>query len=147
MKLLIANQDRSSDIGAGVSAAARRFEADPPRMLAPQHSALALKDARTGREYLDRFVELVSLRHGARTADFEIPRKPGLAGAVMARVRGVLWRLLRYQHDRMSFQQNLVNELLLDAVSFERESRRRELESLKQRVDALESGRAGGGRG
>lgn len=130
MKLTVASQDRSADLGAEVAAAAQRRSLKPPRMLSPGHSALALKTARTEREFLDKYIELVGLRHGAVTSDFDIPRKPGAVGALLAKVRGFLWKLLRYQHDRMAFQQNLINELLVDALAFERNER----EKLEKRM-------------
>jgi hypothetical protein len=143
MKLIIANRDRSADIGTDMGDAAKARATRAPRMLSPQHSALRLKEAGTEREYLDRFVALVRLRRGVSTADFEVPRKPGIVGAILARVRMFLWKLLRYQHDHTMFQQNLINELLGDALEFERERSRREMKELRERLEALESGKAG----
>ena len=59
-------------------------------------------------------------------------------------LKTVLWKLLRYQHDRTAFQQNLINELAIDALEFQQDRLDRELTELQQRVAGLEAGRTKG---
>ncbi|HBA82486.1 MAG TPA: hypothetical protein DCZ95_00175 [Verrucomicrobia bacterium] len=140
----MANQDRTAELGALLrqQAASRRPSMLPPA-LAPQHSALALRQARNTAEYQSILVNLIRIRRGITTSDFSIPHKPGWKGSLLAGARRFLWKLLRYQHDRMAFQQNVLNELLIGALEFEREQRLAETEALRQRVDALERKQGG----
>lgn len=141
MNIMVAGKDRSAEFATRL--APPRPEARPPRFLAPEHSALALREARNTAEYQDRLLELIRIRRGISTADFPIPRKPGLLGAAMSRARAFLWKLLRYQHDRMAFQQNVLNELFSSALEFERDQRRQESDDLRRRLDALKPGGEG----
>ncbi len=49
-----------------------------------------------------------------------------------------LWKLLRYQHDRIVFRQNLINGLFTQALESELLLRRRETAELRARLAALE---------
>jgi hypothetical protein len=120
-----------------------------PRFLSPEHSALSLREAQTDAEYLDRFIRLLRIRPGLDTADFEIPRKPGLKGEFSAWVKKYLWKGLRYQHDRMAIQQNVINELVASLAEFEATSRRADVAALEKRVAELEAkaGRKGKAKG
>lgn len=139
MKITVAGEDRSGDLGrALVEEAARLQAAGSSGSLAPEHSALSLKESADRDDYLRRFIGLLRLRHGVRTTDYYIPRGPGLRGKAAVALKTVLWKLLRYQHDRISFQQNLINELAIDALEFQQGRLDRELADLKQRIDGLE---------
>ena len=59
-------------------------------------------------------------------------------------MKTVLWKLLRYQHDRLTLQQNLINELEINAVEFQRDRVNQELADLKRRVADLEQACAKG---
>jgi hypothetical protein len=113
MKLIVAGVERSKDLGARLSAAARAMPSSDrldPRP--PQVSAFRLRDARDEADYARLYAELARQRLGLSTAPFAIPRRPGPAGILGNRIKFWLWKLLRYQHDRMAHQQNGVNELL-----------------------------------
>ncbi len=139
MNLSVAGKDRSGDLGRAVAADAARLQASGDvGALSPEHSALVLKAAADRADYLRRYVDLLRQRHGVRTADFYVPRRPGWVGWVAGSVKTLLWKLLRYQHDRIAFQQNAVNELAIDALEFQREELERDLADLKRRVAALE---------
>lgn len=141
MKIWIAGKDRSDELEAGLArAAAGRGPGCAPALLLPHHSALALRAAKDTREYQDILLDLLRIRRGITTADFEIPRRPGFLGAILARLRAFLWKLFRYQHDRMAFQQNILNELTIGALEFERDQRLRDLEELRTRLKSLEGG-------
>ena len=139
MNLTVAGKDRSGDLGRDVAAEAARLRASGTvGALSPEHSALALKAAADRADYLRRYLDLLRLRHGLRTADYYIPRGPGWRGRIAVALKTVLWKLLRYQHDRLAFQQNAVNELAIDALEFQRDETERDLADLKRRVADLE---------
>ena len=95
---------------------------------------------------LDRLVEFVRSRSSLHTDDFYIPRRPGAAGHLLAWARQKLWRLLRYQHDRMAFQQNLVNSQVTLALEFMRSEYRRQSAELSARLEQVEQALEGMGR-
>lgn len=92
------------------------------------------------RAYLARLRDRTSVD----TASFPIPRKPGVIGLFTGKIRGFLWKLLRYQHDRMAGRQNRINAMLAGALENETTALRAEIADLKARIDRLE-GRGGGG--
>jgi len=142
--LTVAGKDRSGDLGVEVAAAAAQLQASGSvGALAPEHSALVLKAAADRADYLRRYLGLLGLRHGVRTADYYVPRGPGWRGRIAAAMKTALWKLLRYQHDRIAFQQNAVNELAIAALEFQREETERELAELKRRLALLERERGG----
>jgi hypothetical protein len=145
MNLTVAGKDRTGDLGRQMAEEAARLRTSGSiGALSPEHSALVLKSAADRADYLRRFIELLRLRHGLRTADYHIPRGPGLRGKVALVLKTVLWKLLRYQHDRMAFQQNAVNELAIDALEFQQGQFAGELADLRRRLAALEQNRGGG---
>ena len=83
-------------------------------------------------------------RHGVRTTAYYVPRGPGWRGRIAVALKTVLWKLLRYQHDRLTLQQNLINELEINAVEFQRDRVNQELADLKRRVADLEQACAKG---
>jgi hypothetical protein len=111
---------------------------DPPLY---ELSALSLRDAASEREFLDRFIDLTRRKHHADTFRIDVPRRPGMGGAALARVRQFLWKLLRYQHDRMAFQQNLINSQFAAAIEFQKDEARR----VEGRVAELEKRLGGSG--
>jgi len=147
MKISFSGQDRTRDLGQALRRRAAAMEHGPAgRRLAPlppEISALALALAQSDAEYLDNLIRLIRYRDGVNTLDFEIPRKPGLAGLIITRLKEFLWKLLRYQHDRIAFRQNLINTQLTSALEFEHARRQAETDDLKRRLAELE--KQGGG--
>ena len=147
MKLSVAGQDRIQDLGQALHQQAEAMERGPARRklvpLPPEISALALARAQSDAEYMDHLIRLIRYRDAVDTLDFDIPRKPGLAGLIMTRLKAFLWKLLRYQHDRIAFRQNLINTQLTSALEFEFTQRQKETADLKRRVAELE--KQGGG--
>jgi len=142
MKISIAGQDRTRDLGQALhqqaeamahGVASRRLSPLPPEI-----SALALAQAKSDAEYMDHLIRLIRYRDAVATLDFDIPRKPGLAGLVMTRFKAFLWKLLRYQHDRIAFRQNLINTQLTSALEFEFIQQQKETADLRRRVAELE---------
>ena len=134
MRLIIAGQDRSSDIGATLSGQAKRHQGALSRW-SPGDSALSLKHSRNAADYLTRYCRLMRLRYAVSTESFPIPGKPGASGSLLRKVKGFLWKLLRSQHDRMAFQQNSVNELMISAADFQQAR----IAALEQRIQQLET--------
>lgn len=142
MKLSIAGRDRTQDLGPALrrqaEIMARGDDRHQPARIAADISALALARAKSDAEYMDHLIRLIRYRDAVDTPDFDIPRKPGLAGLIMARFKAFLWKLLRYQHDRIAFRQNLINTQLTSALEFEFTQRQKEMADLKRRVAELE---------
>lgn len=141
MKITVANRDRTADLGAAVrtTAQARRQQGPQPISIDPEISALRLRQAASDTEYLEILIRLMRRREDSDTRDFEILRKGGRLGPFVAAAKKFLWKLLRYQHARMAFQQNLFNEMAVSALEYEAVQRRREIESLGRRVAVLEA--------
>lgn len=145
MNIHIAGTDRTEELGRQVAEAAARLKADPPVVpLWPGHSALSLKQSKDDADYLCRLIDLLRLRHGIRLGRFHIARAPGLRGRLSLAWKTLMWRLLRYQHERIAFQQNLVNELAISALEFQRDQRTRDLAEVRRRLDRLEQSRGEG---
>lgn len=138
MQLEIAGQDRTADIGADLTRRAARHQGPLSRWAAAD-SALCLKSSRDAGEYLTQYCRLLRLRYAVSTESFPIPGKPGAKGRILRRIKGFLWTLLRYQHDRMAFQQNAVNELVISAIEFQREAGQQAIASLEKRIHDLEA--------
>jgi len=142
MKLSVAGQDRIHDLGRELrqqAAAMERGDSHPkpkPALVAPDIMPLARVQSEA--EYLDQLIGLIRCRNAVDTLDFAIPRKPGVAGLFMSRLKARLWKLLRYQHDRIAFQQNLINAHLTSTLEFEVTQRQKETADLKRRVAELE---------
>ena len=144
--VLIGGQDRTTDVGqAIVAAAAQRRAAAPDPVDDRVAGILALRQAGSESEFNARLIELLQQRAGLDTGPFPIPRKPGRAGRMVARAREALWKLLRYQHDRMAFQQSALNLQTAYALEFERDELLRKVRALEERVAALEAGKSGEG--
>lgn len=143
MKILIAGQDRTLDVGAEIQQKAaelkkRRGRAAPPR-ISTEIGALALCKANSDSDYFEYFVKLLRYRDAFDTHDFDIPRRRGPLGAGMAKLKKILWKLLRYQHDRIAFRQNMINGLFTNAIELEAIERQRGDAVLRGRLDRLEA--------
>jgi hypothetical protein len=61
-----------------------------------------MREARDGSDYQEILLRLMGLRRAIDTRAFVMPRKPGMAGGLLAGARSLLWKTLRYQHDHMA---------------------------------------------
>lgn len=143
MKIIVAGRDCTSDLGVEIQRRAanlkkRKGRAAPPR-ISQEIGALTLAKANSNSDYLNHFIRLLRYRDAFDTYDFDIPRKPGLFGLLLARLKVVLWKLLRYQHDRIAFRQNLINGLFTNAIEFEMAEMERMHADLCRRLDSLEA--------
>ena len=139
MNVTIGGVSKNDDIVPQIVAEAGRLTATRTiGALAPDHTALRLKASADLDDYVGRFVDLLRIRHGIRTADYYIPRGPNLRGKVAAALKTFLWKLLRYQHDRIAFQQSTANELAINALEFQA-GRIAELERRLARIEKPDS--------
>lgn len=139
MKLIVNGQDRTADLGAELAAAARQRPANQkPFAVAEAISALRLQTANTEGEYTAELLRLLRYRDNVDTLPFEIPHKPGWCGTLTAKFKTLLWKLLRYQHDRITGRQNLINHLFSSALECEHRQRAQEIRDLQRRLAELE---------
>jgi hypothetical protein len=140
MRVYVGGDERTDGLGREVEAAGRALRAHPDAV--PQveefHSALILREAQNTSDYVQKLLDLLVLKSGGSTSDFYIQRRPGLIGALSAKFKQILWKLLRYQHERLLSQQNAVNTQLTVALQFMHEEHKREIQSLRGRIDELE---------
>lgn len=142
MKIIVAGQDRTQELGQAlrqqVEGMRRGDIRRQPAQVSTAISALSLRQAASESDYLDELVRLMRYREGVDTLDFYIPVRPGLGGRLLGRVKQALWKLLRYQHDRITYRQNLINSLLAGALEFESAARRKNEAELNKRIAELE---------
>lgn len=136
MKLYVGGEERTDGLGAEVETAARALGSHPDAVPRVEdfHSALILREAEDMSDYVQKLLDLLVLKAGGSTSDFYIQRRPGLRGTIAAKFKQVLWKLFRYQHERLLFQQNAVNTQLTVALQFMHEEHKR----LRERVEELE---------
>ena len=143
MKIIIANQDRTAELRPELEALSQACQALPtnrkPATLPPKSCALALAGAQNETEFLDQYLRIMRQHDGVDARPFYIPRRVGFLGLLLSRFRAFLWKFQRYQFDRITFRQNLVNSLFTDTFEFQREEYRRECAILRKRLAALEA--------
>ena len=134
MKIIIANKDRSTELGPGLKAGADARMADPQFVPLPWLlNALSLHDAKNESEFLERWAELAR-RKGNVDLRLNLPVPLGLIDRMKRLVRGFVWRVLRYQHERVAFRQNLVNSQVAATLEFQHD----EILRMRSRVEVLE---------
>jgi len=140
MKIVVGGEDRSDVVGGMVAKGVDQLRRHPdaPEVSPSTHSALALRTATTTSAYLHCLIELIRKRAELRTIPARIPHGQGLVTTIKARIRWLMWRVLRYQHDRMAFQQNVINTQMTSALEFVVEEQSREIAELHARLDAKE---------
>lgn len=147
MKLTVNNEDRSDEFTARIDEAIRqRGDHAAPMEMPADINALALRETRTETEYQSILIRMIRCRDNVDSMPFTIPHRGGWRGRCAAWVKGKLWHLLRYQHDRITFRQNLINSLYAGAMEFERSLHGKEIAALKARLQALEEQRSGADR-
>jgi len=142
MKLIIATRDRSEDLGPWLREQADAMQSLPsdrrPTVLPAIIAAKSLAHVTHESQFQDEFLRLLRYREGVDTLPFRIPRRPGLLGALMATAKKGLWKLCRYQWDRITFRQNLINTFYNHALEYEQQQRKRDVTRLEQRITSLE---------
>ncbi|NQU39273.1 MAG: hypothetical protein HQ523_04905 [Lentisphaerae bacterium] len=141
MNISVGGVDRSADLGQSIEAMTAELTSHPasPKRLAEGHSALFLRSAADERDYLRILLSLLVAKCGASVEDFDVPHRPGRLGAIGGALRRALWKLLRYQHERMTTQQNLIRSYMTAAMEMMHQEQRRELDECRARLAALEA--------
>lgn len=135
MRIIVAGKDRSAELGPALAEEADRRSQDPRCLFLDWSvNALSLADARDEGDYLHRLTRLVRAKNHVDTRIFDIPRRPGRLGSALAGFKRLLWKVLRYQHDRVTFRQNLINSNLTALLEFQQG----EIKRLAARLAELE---------
>ena len=115
--------------------------------LRESQSLLALREAPSEAAYLEALTQELWVNHAVETGRFRAAQSGGRWGGLKMRLRRVLWSLLRYQHDWVTFQQNAVNLALaaqVRAALDEQQAQSRRLECLETADATGESGQQSG---
>lgn len=141
MKVFVNNRDRTEKLKERIADGLRsHVKRDPPNYVPAELNALELRKAGSQTEYLAILTRLIRYRDNVDTVPFDIPHRGGLRGQCSVWIKKRLWNLLRYQLDRITFRQNLINSLYTSALEYEWEERRAEIACLESRIAALEKG-------
>lgn len=142
-RVVVAGEDVGTDLLASFQPHLEAMIASRDVVFLPEHqSALHLKQCRNQREFLEVFLEMTRIRQHIDTN--VLPLAPGRTPLqrMAILVRKFLWRLLKYQHDRMAFRLNLalsnIANMQICIVDMLEEHDR-----LLARIEALEGGRNG----
>lgn len=138
MKILVAGKDVTETWRSDLERETRRMaETGACIFLPPEISAQRLREARNESEYANLLADLVRRRHHIDALGFKVQRRKGWIGLPLWALRVLLWKLLRYQHDRMAFRQNQVNSNFMALM----ETQAREIERLRAEVNRLRAAR------
>lgn len=138
----VGGQERGESFQPDFQVALQRMSATGRFLKMPAEvSALRMREAADPGMLLREMTSLLRHRNHVDIQIFDIPRRPGWKGAVMVRLKQALWKLLRYQHDRVCFRQNLINSHVTALLAFQCEHFSGEVDRLKARVADLEAGR------
>jgi hypothetical protein len=99
----------------------------------------SLLQARNEEEFLTHLLAKLRTESGLHASALTPPTRPGPLGHLQGAIRRFLWKLLRYQHDHMAFQQSAINSQTAAALEFLRAEYQRDLDRLSQRLAALEA--------
>ncbi len=137
-QIVIGGCDRTAELLEPMAGAVRAMEERKDSVFLPEHvSALRLACVRSGTELALEYARLIRYSQHVDPGAFCLPPPRGAKGRVMHALRMVLWKVLRYQHERMFFRQNLVNSHLTGLL----ELQARELRLLRSEVDQLRVGK------
>ena len=139
MKIIVNGEDRSGSLGRLVEADLSGLE-DPEieQRLSRERPILGLRESRNEAQFQLRHSTLLRSRDCVDTSGFSTPGSRGLLGYLSYTFRKIMWRLLRYQHDWMSFAQNGVNIQFTHHLEVERRTRERQCAELERRIGRLE---------
>lgn len=91
---------------------------------------LVVKDAaelKTEKDFLNYYMELIQHTCDINIGDFEIPSKGGIFGAPLAKLKRLIWVMMRFYTYRLFSQQKEFNFQLVNTIM-----------SLNKRIDELE---------
>lgn len=137
-QILVAGRDRTAELSAPLAVLVREMEQRGASVFLPHdRSSLRLRDATSAPELMSLYADQLRFRHHVDLATTVLPPARGACGRLINRVRVLLWRILRYQHQRAFFRQNLINSHLVGLLDMQT----RELRALRSEVEALRKGK------
>jgi hypothetical protein len=137
-QILIGGHDRTAALAAPMAEAVAEMERRKDSVFLPSHmSSLRLREARNGPELMSIYADLLRYRHHVDPAVFVLPPARSGRGRVVNLVRRLFWKILRHQHERMFFRQNLINSHLTGLLDIQA----REIRDLRNELELLRKGR------
>ena len=134
MHLTVAGKDRSSDLGAELSALSVEIHDDGLEgLLDGEQKILALRDACCAEEYLEGHIDLLRLRRNVDPLLFFAPTVPGWKGKILGPVKRVLLRMATPRLRWLFRMQSTINDALAAELEFEHQARRSETAALRAR--------------
>ena len=138
----LAGRDLWPEWRSDLQTRARALREDPLlEPLPPSLKATSLGEAPNEQAYLDQAAAMLRRKCHVDTLSYPIPHRRGGLGKLQLAVRKFLWKLLKYQHDRMAFRQNLIHSQIVAQLEYQRDEAKRALAELRARVDRLEGNR------
>ncbi|MCC5846834.1 MAG: hypothetical protein JJU29_01975 [Verrucomicrobia bacterium] len=140
MKLIIAGNDRSEDLAKELEqSAARHPDGGLLSLLEGEAAILCLKDAPDEFDYRVRHLLLIRSRHSVDPTLWTIPLGRGVSGRLFYWIRRILWKLLFPFLSRMAFEQNTVNQMLMNQLVLEHQTQEKARRELDRRLRELEN--------
>ena len=137
-QILIDGHDRTAEFAKSMAAAVQAMEQRKDSVFLPPHlSALRLREARSGAELGSLYADILRYRCHVDPSAFFLPPPRTLRQRAMNLLRRLLWKVLRYQHERMFFRQNLINSHLTGLLDLQA----RELQALRGELAELRRGK------
>lgn len=134
-RIVINGRDRTAELLPSTGGQ----ESRPPAPEATPLPALSLGRTANQTEYLARLLTLLRTHGAVRTDIVTVPVPPGWRGRLLKPLRRLQWRVLRYQHDRIAFQQNTIHHQIATALECMREEYRGDIARLEARIAELET--------
>jgi hypothetical protein len=138
--LTVAGEDCSAELGQQIAAEAAAVDAHQLREhLAGELVLTTLAEEKSEEDFLTHQLELFGTRTQLDMNKCSLPDSSGgIARRMLGKLRGLVWKLLRFAFDWITFHQNAVNEQQILTLSHEVRLRRRENAELRRRIEALE---------
>ena len=140
-------RDESADLGDQVRKEVDRMQALQRCAFIPSHiSALRLREAPCETAFDLTFADLLRYRQHVDTRASALEARPGWRGFLSTTIRRVLWRLMRFQHERLFFRQNLINSHVAALLEMQGRHQAEAMAEMSARLETLERKTAGSSR-
>lgn len=91
-----------------------------------------IKELHSEKDFLNYYMELIQHTCDIDIGDFEIPSKGGIFGKPMAKLKRVIWIMLRFYTYRLFSQQKEFNFQLVNAIT----SLNKRLDKIEKKIDS-----------
>lgn len=137
-------RDVSADVGEQVRKDVERMQALQRCAFIPAHiSALRLRDAPCETVFDLNFADLLRYRQHVDTRASALDVHPGLRRLFSTVLHRALWRLMRFQHERLFFRQNLINSHVAALLEMQARHQADAMADVSARLETLERKVAG----